>query len=223
LYWLGSALGRGESRLGKAFPSAGRMLRNKGDGTFEDVTIETHLLAIMDVDYSVTDPSNSQFDRNRQRLDVKFHENGKGLAVGDINQDGYVDIVATNSEGEFQGESGELEVKLGPLFTWINPGGDHNWLQLRLIGGGVGMTNSDGIGAKIFVSADLNLDGKATTQVSEITASSSFLSMSSLDQHFGLGLAEEVSEVVIVWPSGLQQTLYDLPVNTTTEIREPSR
>ena len=85
------------------------------------------------------------------------------------------------------------------------------------------MTNSDAIGAKIFVSADLNLDGELTTQVSEITASSSFLSMSSLDQHFGLGLAEEVSEVVIVWPSGLQQTLYDLSVNTITEIREPSK
>ena len=59
--------------------------------------------------------------------------------------------------------------------------------------------------------------------MSEITASSSFLSMSSLDQHFGLGLAKKISKVVVVWPTGLQQTLYDVPVNTMTEIKEPSK
>ena len=85
------------------------------------------------------------------------------------------------------------------------------------------MTNADAIGAKVYVRADLGGDGKLVTQISEVAASSSFLSMSSLNQHFGLGVANEVAEVTVVWPSGLEQTLYNLPVNTITEIKEPVR
>ena len=226
LYWIGSALGRGESRLGKAFPSAGRMLRNKGDGTFQDITVETQLLDILGVDYSVTDTTNPSFNRDKQRLDVRFHENGKGIAVGDLNGDGYIDIAATNSRGEYLTENGEISSQDGPVFVWFNPGGDRKWIDLRLIGSGDGsngMTNADAIGAKVYVRADLGGDGKLVTQISEVAASSSFLSMSSLNQHFGLGVANEVAEVTVVWPSGLEQTLYNLPVNTITEIKEPVR
>ena len=75
----------------------------------------------------------------------------------------------------------------------------------------------------MYVRADLDGEGKLVTQISEVAASSSFLSMSSLNQHFGLGVADEVAEITVVWPSGLQQPLYELPVNKVIEIREPVR
>ena len=53
-------------------------------------------------------------------LDIKFHENGKGLARGDINSDGFVDLIATNSNGYIFGENDEGIMKGGPIFLWIN-------------------------------------------------------------------------------------------------------
>ena len=61
LYWTGSALGRGESPDGKWFPSAGRMLRGDGKGSFQDITVEARLLNIKDVDYGILDPRQSPF------------------------------------------------------------------------------------------------------------------------------------------------------------------
>ena len=84
-----------------------------------------------------------------------------------------------------------------------------------------GLTNREAIGARIYVTADIDGKGDLVTQVSEVMASSSFLSMSSLDQHFGLGIASKVDKVEVIWPSGVSQTIYDIPLNTTTLIAEP--
>ncbi|MEC9321443.1 MAG: FG-GAP-like repeat-containing protein, partial [Chloroflexota bacterium] len=225
LYWLGSALGRGESRLGPAFPSAGRMLRNMYRGDYQDVTVETQLLAIEGVDYSITDRKDPSFDADFQRLAFKYHENGKGVASGDLNGDGYIDLVVTNSSGEYLTPQGETIMKDGPIFVWMNPGSNRNWINLRLKGSRSidgGRTNRDAIGARIYVTADINGENETETQVSEVAASSSFLSMSSLDQHFGLGSANKVEKVEVIWPSGISQTLYDIPINTTTLIVEPN-
>lgn len=224
LYWLGSALGRGESRLGPAFPSAGRMLRNMYRGDYQDVTVETQLLAIEGVDYGVTDRKDPRFDADLQRISFKYHENGKGVASGDLNGDGYMDLIGTNGSGEYLDPQGETITKGGPIFVWINPGGERSWINLRLEGGGSsggGLTNRDAIGARIYVTADIDGKDDLVTQVSEVMASSSFLSMSSLDQHFGLGIASKVDKVEVIWPSGVSQTIYDIPLNTTTLIAEP--
>ena len=77
------------------------MLRGDGKGSFQDITVEARLLNIKDVDYGVLDPGSPRFDRERQRLDTAYHENGKGLAKGDLNGDGYIDLIATNSAGSY--------------------------------------------------------------------------------------------------------------------------
>ena len=48
---------------------------------------------------AILDPRHPGFDAVNQRIDAAFHENGKGLAHGDLNGDGYVDLVGTNSSG----------------------------------------------------------------------------------------------------------------------------
>ena len=224
LYWLGSALGRGESPLGPAFPSAGRMLRGDGRGGFEDVTVEAHLLDIQGVDYSVLDPRDPRFDARKQRLSTDLHENGKGLAKGDLNNDGYPDLIATNSSGPVFAADGSLTSAKGPTFVWINPGAENHWLSLRLKGrmaiDGTG-SNADAIGARVYLRAEV-ADGVETTQVAEVLGSSSFMSMSSLDLSFGLGVAEEASEITIFWPSGLRQVLRDVRADQVLEIEEPA-
>ncbi|MCH8103393.1 MAG: ASPIC/UnbV domain-containing protein [Chloroflexi bacterium] len=51
--------------------------------------------------------------------------------------------------------------------------------------------------------------------------SSSFLSMSSLDLNFGLGVAEQIDKLIIRWPSGVVQELSGLKANQVHEILEP--
>ena len=60
---------------------------------------------------------------------IKFHENGKGLARGDINSDGFVDLIATNSNGYIFGENDEGIMKGGPIFLWINQENENSKLR----------------------------------------------------------------------------------------------
>jgi hypothetical protein len=223
LYWLGALIARGEGPRGMLYPGAGRLLRNIGADQFEDITVEAHLLDIVDVDYSVLDPADPRYDAKRQRIGKEFHENGKGLAKGDLDGDGYEDLIGTNSKGESFANGARVTDQPGPLFVWMNPGGDNRSLTFRLRGrmavDGTG-SNADAVGARVYVVA--RTDGAtARTQVQEVLASSTFLSMNSLDLTFGLGAASQADEIAIRWPSGRRQVLRDVPVGQTIVITEP--
>ena len=220
LYWLGS-LTRGEGPLGNKYASAGRMLRGDGTGGFEDITVRAHLLDIADADYASLA---SGVDMREARLDTRFHENGKGLAHGDLNGDGYVDLIATNSSGAVFVEAAMHLPEPGPVFVWINGGGRNHWLTLRLRGrmaiDGSG-SNADGIGARVYVTTTSPSQTEPIVQVQEVRAGSSYLSMDSIDLEFGLGTASAVDKVIINWPSGRTQILENLPVDRLTVVTEP--
>ena len=222
LYWLGAMSDRGEAPSGHLFPGAGRMLRGNGAGDFQDITVEARLLDVLGVDYSILDPTDPQFDRVEQRISPAFHENGKGLAKGDLNGDGYVDLIGTNSNGCRLVGQDECNWEAGPLFMWMNGGGDSSWLTLRLIGGMATSdtgSNADGIGARVFVEY-LNANGTKSKQVQELSGGTTFLSMNSLELTFGLGDAVNVEKIDIEWPSGVDQIVEDIAVNQRIEINE---
>ncbi len=133
-----------------------------------------------------------------------FHEAwvGRGMAMGDVNNDGRIDaVVSTNG---------------GPPHVLLNQTETKNhWLTLRLIGH---KSNRDGIGAQVKVVTALG------SQWETVTTSSGYLSASDPRLHFGLGSESTVARVEIYWPSGAQQTLENVhgDQQVTIDETEPS-
>ena len=125
-----------------------------------------------------------------------------GFAYADYDRDGHVDfVVGVWDEG---------------YALYRNRGTAapaHNWLTLRLVGGGP--VNRDAVGTKAYVTTS---DGR--TQVRQVINGSSLGAGNDLALHFGLG-ENTVREVVIVWPDGLRQSLHDTPHDQILEIRYP--
>ena len=225
LYWLGSTIARGSGPGGQVFPSAGRMLRGNGAGEFQDITVRAHLLDILGVNYKELEAGVPNRNAMALKIDPRFHENGKGLAHGDLDGDGYVDLIGTNSSGdEWRGSVETISPAKGPIFIWMNGGGDNHWINLRLRGrmaiDGSG-SNADGVGARVYIKTKSKVEDQPHLQVFEVQAGSSYLSMHSLDLEVGLGTATEVAEIKIFWPSGIVQVLKNIQSNQTLQIVEP--
>ncbi|MYE54347.1 MAG: CRTAC1 family protein [Chloroflexi bacterium] len=222
LYWLGSTVDRGEAPGGEVFPSAGRMMRNITAGVFEDITVRAQLVDVQRARYDKIDPQNPKKDVGVHRIHPMFHENGKGLAHGDLNGDGYTDLIGTNSKGSLYEDSRKVSFSdaPGPMFVWMNPGGNNRWITLRLKGrmavDGTG-SNADGIGARVYLTAG------ERTQVQEVRAGSSYLSMDSVDLEFGLERANSVDKIEVLWPSGRRQIVENVGANQVVEIAEPAQ
>ena len=124
-------------------------------------------------------------------------EDGRGLAVLDADHDGRLDIVLRN----FRQAAGLLQ----------NRRGSGHWIGFELEGT---RSNRDAVGARIRVrSGEL-------WQTRVVTTGSGYLSSSSLRQHFGLGNATHVDEVVIDWPSGERSELRDLEADRLHRVSE---
>jgi enediyne biosynthesis protein E4 len=125
---------------------------------------------------------------------------GRGMAVGDINNDGRLDAVIT--------ENG------GPAHVLINETETPNhWIGFKLIGR---QSNRDGIGASI------KIETSKGTQSYTVTTASSYLSSSDVRAHFGLGTDTRVKTVQILWPSGYLQTLKDVEGGRYVTVEEPA-
>lgn len=111
-------------------------------------------------------------------------------AVGDFNLDGFPDLVS-HRVGEY------AQVLQG------TPNGNH-WIKIATEGV---ISNFDGIGAKIYV-----FEG-GEKQYHMRFAGESYLGQNSAWEHFGLGSATSIDSVIITWPSGSVDTLYDLPID----------
>src|ERR1700733_9644757 len=117
---------------------------------------------------------------------------GRGAAFGDLNNDGWIDVVTT-SLGE------------APQF-YFNRRGQLHWLTITLHGR---RSNRDGFGARVQVNG----------QTRFATAAGSYLSSNDKRLHFGLGSAE-TADIEIRWPSGIRQALRGVKADQFIVIEE---
>lgn len=123
----------------------------------------------------------------------------RGMAYGDLDNDGKLDLVATVLNGRARVLHN----------TTLNR---NHWLTLELIGT---KSNRMGIGARVRLT---ETDG--STQYNYATTSTGYASSSDPRVHFGLGQADRVKSVEIEWPSGIRQVLSNVPVDRVLPVKE---
>ncbi|MGB7546327.1 MAG: CRTAC1 family protein [Terracidiphilus sp.] len=131
-----------------------------------------------------------------------FHEAwvGRGMAIGDINNDGRVDAVVTTN-------GGAAHVLLNETAT------TNHWITLHLTGH---KSNRDGIGAVV------KLTTAGGSQWVTATTSSGYLSSSDPRVHFGLGNSAVADSIEIRWPSGIVQKLTNMKGDRQIQVDEPT-
>jgi hypothetical protein len=165
-----------------------------------------------DVDY--VGPSTEQPDtmfRNvegRQFLDVSdslgsdFTVKGykRGSAVGDLNGDGFQDLVVT-------------ALNQRPRILLSSGGNGNHWLALDLVGR---KSNRDAIGARVELTTAA---GRVLRD--HVALSGGFMSSSDKRLHFGLGTESEARSIEIRWPSGTKQKLEGVKAGRVLRVEEP--
>jgi hypothetical protein len=136
-----------------------KLYRNQGNGAFEDVT---------------------------KKEGVGKAGKGRGVAVGDIDNDGFLDIYVVNVD------------RHGVLYR--NNGNQNHWLQIK----------PQNAYLSLWLGARVKLIAGGLSQLREIYASDSYLSQSSTTAHFGLGQNRKAEIVEISWPNGFIQRLTDI-------------
>lgn len=124
----------------------------------------------------------------------------RGLAYGDFDNDGRMDLVVTALGAPVK------------VFRNVTETRNH-WILLKLVGT---RSNRMGIGARIRITTD---DGRML--YNEATTSTGYAASSDPRVHFGLGSSRVMKEIEIHWPSGIRQLLHDVTADRVLEVTEP--
>jgi hypothetical protein len=127
----------------------------------------------------------------------QLEEVGRGLAAGDLDNDGDTDLVVSNNNG--------------PLRVLLNRAGSRNpWLGLRLMTG-----KRDAYGAKV----EIRRQG-APTLWRRVRADGSYLSASDPRILVGLGSATDLQSLTVSWPDGRKEAFAVPPLRQYTTLIE---
>jgi hypothetical protein len=124
---------------------------------------------------------------------------GRGAAVGDLFNDGKLDVVINN-------------VDMSPtLLRNVNPD-HHHWVELKLIGGPKGPR--DAVGATVYLTSG------GVRQRGDVYSGGSYASSNDPRVHFGLGDVAKVETVEIHWPDGTVEKVQLLGVDRIVTLEE---
>jgi hypothetical protein len=159
------------SALGETYAQKGQLLLNAGRGTFRDVSAAAG-------------------------AGLQVPRVGRGLAVGDLDDDGDPDVVVSVMDG-------------APALLENRQRTGHHWIAFRLA---VPSGNRFAIGATVTITAG------GRTQIREVRSGGSYLSQGDLRPLFGLGDAAGPVSVEVRTPGGARWTFRDLAVDRLHEL-----
>lgn len=113
---------------------------------------------------------------------------GRGLAVGDLDGDGLLDVVINNMDSA------------PTVLRNVTKPANH-WIGLRLIGDVAKKSPRDAIGAIAYVTT-----GKIR-QRADVISGGSYASQNDMRLHFGLGAAANLDKIEVKWPDGALETI----------------
>jgi hypothetical protein len=123
---------------------------------------------------------------------------GRGLAVGDFDRDGDLDVLLTTNNGPAR------------LYRNDQAAGNRS-IRVRLVGT---KSNRDGIGGLV------RLEHGGTSQAQMVKSGSSYLSQSELPLTFGTGRRDRIDRMVVTWPSGRTEEFAKLATGKAYECVE---
>jgi len=129
---------------------------------------------------------------------VDNDKDGRGIGLGDFDNDGKLDIYQVNADQE-------------ALFYRNTTENIGNWVQFKLTGV---KSNRDAIGARVTLTAG------GLRQIQEVNGGNGYAGQSTKRLHFGVGRATKVDSVEIRWPSGLVQKVDGVSVNKLNKVTE---
>ena len=149
------------------------LFRNRRDGTFENIS-------------------------RRVGPALQIPQVSRGLAVGDLFNDGKMEAVVENLMGQ-------------PMILRPVGGPQNHWISFQLEGV---KCNRLALNTRIRATAgDL-------VQLGEVLSGGSYLSQNDLRIHFGLGNHERVNQAEVLWPDGTKETLTNLAADRSYVVRE---
>jgi hypothetical protein len=138
---------------------------------------------------------------------VAIRMNAWASAWGDFDNDGFLDLFLTC------GTLGKPQASHLYQNNLRQSGNANRWLKIKLNGQA---SNRSGIGAKIRVQATIG--GREIWQLREMTGNGFSQTCPGLIAHFGLGDATKADIVRVEWPSGIVQTLTNVPAGLTGQL-----
>jgi PKD repeat protein len=188
-----------------SFANGGHLfMRNNGDGTFTDITAGSGWDT-----YTGTSIEYVSYDFNNDGWADVF-TNGRIMinngdntftsqvvapnvgAVGDLNNDGFLDIQNSTT-------------------VYFNQPNGNNWVKMNLKGI---ESNINGIGARV------EIYGEWGKQIRDVQSGIGFRHMGTLNPHFGIGTATAIDSVIVRWPSGKVDLICNPDINTTLYLEE---
>lgn len=156
-----------------SYKQKNQLMQNQGDGTFIDIT-------------------------HKAGPGFQVAESTRGGAYGDLDNDGRLDIVLSNS-------------RTHPTILHNTLENDNHWINIKLQGT---LSNRDAIGSRVRVTTG------DKTQIQEVRAGGSYQSQYDTRLHFGLGQDDTIDKLHIQWPNGQKQIFENVKSNQFITIQE---